>query len=818
MKQAELIETGVNWFKSKDWTPFPYQVDTWKSYLQGYEGLVNAPTGTGKTYAMGIAILLEFLKNNALKTKISETKGLQAIWITPIRALSTEIQSALQEACDDLGIEWQIAVRTGDTSANEKEKQKKTAPEFLITTPESLHLLIASKGYQQYFKKLKCIVVDEWHELIGSKRAVQVELALSRLRSICPSLKTWGISATIGNLDEALEVLMGNYFLTGKNKIIKGNINKEIKITTVLPDEIEQFPWAGHLGITMLEKVLPIIKKSKTTLLFTNTRSQSEIWYQRILAYSPDLAGVMALHHGSISKEMRAWVENALHKEKLKLVVCTSSLDLGVDFRPVETIIQVGSPKGVARFIQRAGRSGHQPGAVSHIYFVPTHSLELIEASALRKGIENQVIESRQPFIRSFDVLIQYLMTLAVSEGFSPAEIYREVRSTFSYNSIDEDEWYWVLQFISTGGESLHAYQEYKKVEVENGKYKINNRGIAMRHRLSIGTIVGDNIMQVKYMSGSLIGTIEEWFITKLNPGDVFWFSGRSLELVKIKSPVAYVRRAGKSKGKVPSWMGGRMPLSSQLSALLRESINESLNRNTTEVELQKINPLIQKQQEVSIVPTHHQFLIEKIKTREGYHVFMFPFEGRFVHEGIASLVAYRIAQIQPISFSIALNDYGFELLSDQDIPIEDALELDLFSMEHLLENLQASLNATEMARARFRDIAAIAGLTFKGYPGNYISNKHLQSSSRLFFDMFLEYDPNNLLFKQAYQEVLEFQLEETRMREALKRINQQEIKLVYPKKPTPFAFPILVDRLREKLTSEKLEERIKRMKLQLEG
>ena len=818
MRQAELIEVGVNWFKSKGWQPFPYQKETWQSYLSGYQGLVNAPTGTGKTYALGVAILLEFIKIKNQKIKAAQTKGLQAIWITPIRALSWEIQSAMQQACHDLGVDWQVAVRTGDTSASEREKQKRNVPEFLITTPESLHLLLASKNYRKIFKNLRCLVADEWHELLGSKRAVQVELAVSHLKYLCPQLRVWGISATIGNLDEALQVLLGTDYHQTKHKIVRGNIDKQIRLTTLLPEEIEKFPWAGHLGILLLDQVVPIIKNSRTTLLFTNTRSQSEIWYQRILSHSPDLAGIMALHHGSISKEMRGWVEQALHDEKLKLVVCTSSLDLGVDFRPVETIIQVGSPKGVARFIQRAGRSGHRPGAVSHIYFVPTHSLELIEASALRKGMQQQKVESRQPFIRSFDVLVQYLLTLAVSGGFHPASIYQQVKQTFSFNSLEPDEWYWVLQFVTTGGESLHAYQEYQKVEVEDGIYKITNRGIAMRHRLSIGTIVGDNIMQVKFMSGKLIGTIEEWFITKLNIGEVFWFAGRNLELVSFKPPVAYVRKSKKKKGKVPSWMGSRMPLSSQLSALLRESINDALNENTQEVELQKVRPLIEKQQEMSVVPTDKEFLIEKIETREGYHVFFYPFEGRFVHEGLASLLAYRIAMIRPITFSIALNDYGFELLSDQEIPIEEALELDLFSMENLMEDLQASMNSNEMARTKFRDIASIAGLTFKGFPGKNISDKHLQSSARLFFDMFMEYDPHNLLFRQAYQEVLEFQLEEQRMQEALRRINQQKLVLTNPEKPTPFAFPILVDRLsREKLSSETLEERVKKMKLQLE-
>src|SRR4051812_28019389 len=279
---------------------------------------------------------------------------------------------------------------------------------------------------------------------------------------------------------------------------------------------MEKYPWAGHLGIKLAEKVIPIINSSRTTLIFINTRGMSEMWYQTLLTIAPDLAGAIALHHGSIERELRTWVEEALHAGTLKAVVCTSSLDLGVDFRPVETIIQVGSPKGVARFLQRAGRSGHQPGALSRIYFLPTHSLELIEASAVREAMHRKIVEDRYPYIRSFDVLVQYLVTLAVSNGFRSEDIFNEVKTTFSYQSISPEEWDWALRFITTGGESLTAYDEYRKVEFENGLYKVENRRIAQKHRLSIGTIVGDVSLNVRFLSGKNLGTIEEGFISSL--------------------------------------------------------------------------------------------------------------------------------------------------------------------------------------------------------------------------------------------------------------------------------------------------------------
>lgn len=807
------LKVGKDWFEKMGWKPFAFQLEAWDAYLNGKSGLVNAPTGSGKTYSLMMPIILEFLKNHPT-TKSQKASGLQAIWITPIRALSKEIEISANRLVEGLDVTFRIGVRSGDTKLTERARQKTKPPQLLITTPESLHLLLAGKNYAEFFQNLKVVVSDEWHELMGSKRGVQIELGLSRLKAIAPELKVWGISATIGNMDEAVEALLGNYYVPGRFQIVRADIKKQVEVEAVMPDSLERMPWAGHLGIHLLSKVIEIVKNSNSTLIFTNTRSFAEIWYQKMLDKAPELSGLIAMHHGSISQELRNWVEDQLHQGKLKAVVCTSSLDLGVDFRPVETVVQVGSPKGVARFLQRAGRSGHQPGAISKIYFVPTHSLELIEAAGLREAIRQNIVEDRFPYVRSFDVLMQYLITLAVSDGFRPDEIYQEIKGTFSFSSVSEEEWNWLLSFITTGGDSLQAYNEYRKVVVDNGVYRVENRNIGMRHRLSIGTIVGDASLHIRFVSGKYLGTIEEYFISRLNPGDVFWFAGRNLELVRIKEMEVHVRKTNKKSGAVPSWQGGRMPLSSQMSEMIRYKINEVVLGKINDEELRFLGPLFDLQRERSFLPGSNDFLIEYLESSEGYHVLMYPFEGRFVHEGMAALVAYRIAQIQPITFSIAMNDYGFELLSDQPIPIEEAVETDVLGTENLSRDIQASINSIEMARRKFRDIAAISGLVFKGYPGKPVKDKHLQSSSQLFFNVFNDYEAHNLLLRQAYEEVMDFQLEEARMRKALERIARQKIIITTPDKPSPFAFPIMVDRLREKLTTEKLEDRIRKMAL----
>ncbi len=799
--------------------PFLFQQQSWQQILNKKSGLVNAPTGYGKTFSVFLGAVIDFINGHPANYQSKKNNGLQLVWITPLKALAKDIGRAMEEVIFELDMQWKVGVRNGDTSIADRQKQKRSMPEVLIITPESLHLLLAQKDHPAVFENLKIIAVDEWHELLGSKRGVQVELAISRIVHLPKKNKSmlWGISATIGNLEQAKEVLLSP--LKEEGIIIKAKLDKKIAVHSIYPDEIEKYPWAGHLGLKLIDKVLPIIYNSRTTLIFINTRGMSERWYQSLLEADPELSGVIALHHGSIEQALRLWVEDALHEGKLKAVICTASLDLGVDFRPVETVIQVGSPKGVARFLQRAGRSGHQPGSVSEIHFLPTHSLELMEAAALKQAIKENIIESKEPRLLCYDVLIQYLSTLAVGDGFFPDIIFEEVRTTHCYKEITVDEWKAILHFITDGGNALQAYDDYKKIEIIDGLYKITNRRIAMRHRMHIGTIVSDAMMKVKFLSGGYIGVIEEWFISRLNPGDVFTLSGRNLEFVAIKDMTAMVRKSSSKKSIIPSWQGGRMPLSANLGMMLRKKLDEASDeKNTNKAEeIKVLAPLLDLQKELSQLPKQNQLLIEHIETKDGFHLFVYPFEGRLVHESMAAILAWRISKITPITFSFAMNDYGFELLSDQPIPVDDSNVYELFSTENLFADIQRSVNSTEMARRKFRDISVIGGLVFQGYPGEKVKARHLQNSASLLFNVFAEYDPGNLLIKQAYAEVMEQQMEEERLRNMLDRIQGSEIIITFPQRLTPFCFPLKVDSLRETLTSEKLEDRIRKMKEQLE-
>jgi ATP-dependent Lhr-like helicase len=721
----------------------------------------------------------------------------------------------LNAPIDQLELPWTVQARTSDTSSTLRTRQGKKLPTALVTTPESLTLLLARDHAQDGFEHLQAVIVDEWHELLGTKRGVQVELALARLRRFRPNLRTWGISATLGNLPEAARALCGP---TVSPRLVHGETPKSIRIDTTFPGEDGRLPWAGHLGLALVPQVLQAIAESQSTLIFTNTRAQTEIWYQALLAAQPDFAGVIALHHSSLDRRVRTFVEQGLKEGTLRAVVCTSSLDLGVDFAPVDRVLQVGSPKGVARLLQRAGRSGHRPGIESRVTCVPTNVLEFVEIAAARDAALAGQIESRPALSKPLDVLIQHAVTCALGGGFDDQELFEEVRTTLAYQHLTPEEWGWVLDFVVRGGESLRAYPDYARVRMgEDGIFRVESPLMARRHRMSIGTIVGEGSLQVRLQRGGVLGSVEESFIARLKPGDVFQFAGRFLKLVRVQEMTAWVRIAKATTGSVPRWMGSRMPLSGELSSAVRTKLSEARRGVYTGPEMQAVRPILELQRRRSQIPDHSELLIEQLRSREGHHLFFFPFEGRAVHEGLASLLAHRIAQRRPITFTMAFNDYGFELLSAQPVNLDAALAEGLLGTDSLEADILASLNSTELARRAFREIARIAGLVFPGMPGQGKTAKQLQASSNLFFQVFSEYDPENLLLTQARREVLDRQLELSRLQSALRRMQQAEHLRMIPERPTPMAFPLLVDRLRQSLSSEKLADRVARMQAEFE-
>jgi ATP-dependent helicase Lhr and Lhr-like helicase len=647
---------------------------------------------------------------------------------------------------------------------------------------------------------------------------VQAQPRQRELRRFQPGLVTWGLSATLGNLEEAMQVLCGPAE-DPPPRLVRGRVEKTLIIDTLIPPDPGKYTWAGHLGAGMQLPVVEEIERSGTTLVFTNVRSQAEIWYQLLLQARPEWAGHIALHHGSLDKSTREWVEQGLKEGTLRAVVATSSLDLGVDFLPVERVLQVGSAKGVARMLQRAGRSGHAPGRPSRVTLVPTNTLEIIEAAAARRAAHAGRVEKRESPTKPLDVLVQHLVTVALGGGFRADELYQEVTTAWAYRGLTRAEFDWAVAFCERGGESLGAYPEYHRIARDDeGIYRVGDAGVAKRHRLGIGTIVSDAAMQVKYMTGAPIGTIEEGFIARLRKGDCFFFAGRLLEFVRVQDMAAYVRKATRNKGTVPAWMGSKMALSTELGDAVLEMMQSAAQGNFLEPELEAARPMLLTQQRLSKIPTPHTLLVEAYRSREGQHLYIYPFAGRNVHLGLASLLAWRLAREQPNTFSISINDYGLELVSAAPFDMEPVTSQQVFAATDLLHDVLASLNSTELAQRRFREIARVAGLISTGYPGQKKSARQLQASSALFFEVFRKYDAGNLLLNQAEQEVLSQELELSRLAATLGSMRSKRVDFAALRHPSPMSLPLMVERFREKLSTETLQARLERILRDMEA
>jgi ATP-dependent helicase Lhr and Lhr-like helicase len=795
----------IRWFAKQHWPVADFQRQAWAAYARGASGLISAPTGAGKTLAAFGGPLLQAEGHH---------EPLRVLWITPMRALAGDTAENLQRAVDALESGWTVERRTGDTGSAARARQRKRLPQVLVTTPESLCLLLSYPDLLPQWAGLKAVVVDEWHELLGSKRGVQVELALSRMRTLAPRLQTWGLSATLGNLDEARDALLG----PGRSGLLIGaDLPKTLDVQTLLPPTIERFPHAGHMGLVCLPQVVDALHAAETTLIFTNTRAQAERWHDALGMAAPELA--IGLHHGSLDAAHRAAMEDGLRRGRLRAVVATSSLDLGVDFRPVDQVIQIGGPKGVARLLQRAGRSGHRPGATSRILCVPANTLEIAEFAAARAALAARELEARRPVRGALDVLAQHVVTLALTGRVTAEAILAEVRRTHAYADLGTEDWHWVLTFLTKGGAALAAYPQFHKLAVrDDGVLYVPDATLARRHRMSVGTITADAMMKVAFVSGAGIGQVEESFIARLRPGESFLFGGRRLTLLRVKDMVAQVRVGGRSQT-IPRFAGGKMPLSSTLAnALERLMAQHAAGMLDTEVpEHTAVAPLFDLQAQVSALPLPGSLLVERTRSREGDHLFVYPFAGRHAHEGLSALLAWRFAQQAPASFTFSFNDYGFELLTRTLPPLSADEIRALLSPEAFATDLLASLNAAEMAKRHFREIARIAGLVFEGYPGAGKSLKQVQLSSGLLFDVLSRYDAPNRLLRQALDEVLERQLDRPRMLAALQAAQHDRIELVETPRLSPLAFPLWAERINSQLSSENALARIQRMAAELE-
>lgn len=807
-QRRQLLES---WFRDRNTQPFAFQKDAWRGHAQGESLLICAPTGHGKTLAALGGPLLACGDPPPHDPDLERQVGaLKLLWITPMRALANDLARALEEPVEAVRPDWQVEARTGDTASHVKQRQRKRPPQVLVTTPESLSLWLTYPEWRELFGGLEAVVVDEWHELAGSKRGVQVQLALARLFAARPDLRVTGLSATLGQPALALDVLTSGAPEGAARRVLEAPAPKRIEVCTLLPAEAKGLPWGGHLGLQLVPEVLAeldALPEGRCALLFTNTRAQAERWFEVLLEQRPLWAGELQLHHGSLDAGVRRFVERSLAEGKVRAVVSTSSLDLGVDFRAVSTVFQIGSPKGIGRLAQRAGRSGHGPGETSRVCCVPTQALEVLEFAAARSALDQQRYEPVRPPTAPLDVLIQHLVTAACGGGFAPEELLAEVRRTHAYRDLDEASWAFACDFVRFGGETLQAYKRYSKVAERRGLWRVRSHRVARDHRLQIGTITADSSVEVVLQGGGgRLGTLEDRFAGRLAKGDRFRFAGFDLEYVRQKGDRILVKKSkGQPQSLVPRWMGGRMPLSSRLS----EAMLERLGGANDDPELSYLQPLLSRQRELSELPSPRTCLFESCETPDGHHWFVFPFAGRLVHDGCAALVSWRLTRWTTLSVSTYVNDYGFQLTTRKPLDLDPEAWRELLTETHLAADLEACAGGSHLAKRKFREVARIAGLLADGPPGARRRERDLWVSSNLLYDTFETYEPDHLLLSQAKREVLEEQLEWARLESCLQQVHERDWRFHATPALTPLAFSIWAEQIRERYSSESVDQRL---------
>ncbi|MFK7741331.1 MAG: ligase-associated DNA damage response DEXH box helicase [Planctomycetota bacterium] len=824
MAEASL-ELLRGWMRSRGWQPLAHQEEAWSARLAGSDGLVCVPTGMGKTYAAYFGALAQVLECFAAGGKAGR-RGLRILWITPLRAMARDIEAALRAPVEELGFAVEVASRIGDTSAYRKRKLRERMPTVLLTTPESLSILLSYEDAAEKFADVQTVVVDEWHELASSKRGTQTELALARMRGFSPALRTWALSATLGNVEELARVAAG-VAGTAPIAVVRSEHRADVRIRSVLGPDDAQLPWFGFLGGAMFDAVIDALDPSISTLLFTNTRNQAERWYRALLERRPEWFEQLALHHGSIDGEERARIESGLDSGRVTLVVCTSSLDLGVDFTPVQRVVQIGSARGIAQLLQRAGRSGHRPGVPSEVWMVPTHAMQLLEIEALRRAVEAGEIEARRPLIAPLDVLVQHLVTCAVGGGFVAEDLFAELRGTHAYKDLSQATFDRALAFVADGGEALDAYPRYQRIGRDGKRWVVREASLARDHRMAIGTITADSSMRVRYLNGGTLGNIEERFLTRVRVGDRFVFAGRVLELVAIRDMEVRVRAAKGSTDHVPKWVGGRLPLSDslaratvQLFAELRGKLGRGLAAGQVDAglfgpEVARAAPILKLQAERSQLPGA-RVLAECTETAEGSHLFLFPFGGQLAHQGLAALLAERLGRRAEVTFALSANDYGIELLASGGFAFAKHLaEPSLWDVERLDEDAMAAVNAAELGRRQFREIARVAGLVQEGVGRFRKGARQLQTSAGLLYDVFEKHEPDHLLLQQVRAEVLQRQFDRDRLAGILARCGKDGVEIVTCDRPSPLAFPLLLERVEARVSTESQQRRVERIKEQ---
>ena len=763
------------WLKKKGWSLYDHQIETLSLIKEGFDVILHAPTGGGKTIGGFMPSIDDFINNNY------KSQEFHTLYISPLKALTTDVQRNLLNPINDLKINIKVETRTSDTSTYNKAKQIKKPPNFLMTTPESFALLMARTDVINLFKNLKFVIIDELHTFFDSKRGHLLSLNVARLRSIKP-FQVIGLSATLKNTTLAKKYLSNN-----KNTKLVSTHSKVAPEITIL-NSGNRIPWSGHSPRYALSEIYSEILKFKSSILFVNTRAQAEILFESLWAINNKNKKI-AIHHGSLEKELRKKVEKEIVEGHVECVVATSSLDLGLDWGNIDLVMQIGAPKGVARLVQRIGRANHTINTPSRAILVPTNCFEYVECIAAKECVELNFLEDEIYSEGSLDVLAQHIVGVAISQKFKKEDLYKQIKEAWPYRNLNIEDFEKTLSFVENGGYSLQAYEEYSRLRRDGEYYEIRDKSLVTKYKMNIGTIVEAEMLRLR-VGNRYLGNIEEWFISGLSAGDTFIFGGKRLMFEKVIGNIAYAKITALEHQKIPSFKGGNLPLSTHLSKTVRKIFSKRLEAVDLPDSLKKWSEL---QTKFSSFPKENEFLVETFKRKNGkhekYYMAVHPFEGRNTHQTLGFLILRRIKKLGVQPFGFVANDYSILFSFSKEIEDIDFL----FSQDILIEDLYEWLEETPLIKRLFREIAIISGLIYKNLPGNQKTGKQVTFNTDLIYEVLRKHEPHHILLKITTENAKKDLVDLDRLSTFLFRI-KNKIKINKLNRASALAFSLLFE------------------------
>ena len=783
-----LPDRFTDWFAARGWSPRPHQLAVLQGIHEHPSVLLTAPTGGGKTLAGFLPTLVDLARQAP-----GLSRPLHTLYLSPLKALAVDVRRNLETPVEEMGLPIRAESRTGDTPQSRRQRQRRYPPDILLTTPEQLALLLAYRDADRYFAGLRYVVVDELHAMAPNKRGDLLALGLARLRSLAPDVRFIGLSATVADIDG----LLGFVGAGREAALIDGGPGPvpEIRIHS----SKVRVPWSGHLTRHALPEVYEAIRRSKTALVFVNTRAQAEIIFHALWRMNDDNLAI-ALHHGSLAPEQRRKVEAAMVRGELRAVVCTATLDLGIDWGAVDQVIQIGAPKGLSRLVQRIGRSNHRMNEPSRALLVPSNRFEVLECQAAAAAVRQGELDAEPRREGGLDVLAQHLLGMACAAPFDADAQYAETIRAAPYRALSRSDFDRVVDFVATGGYALRRYERYHRLtRDEDGRYKVANPMVARQYRLNVGTIVEAPMIHVKLRRGRILGQVEEWFIEQLEVGDTFAFAGEILQFEGLRETTATVTRAASAEPSVPSYYGGKFPLSTYLAARVRQLLSDEERQRDLPPQVKE---WLRLQRWRSVLPGPDDLLVETFPRGGKHYLVCYPFEGRLAHQTLGMLMTRRMerAGYRPMGF--VASEYALAVWSLHEVIDPDPL----FGEDMLGDDLEEWLAESNLMKRTFRNVAVIAGLIERRHPGQEKTGRQLTISSDLIYDVLRQYEPDHILLRATYADAATGLLDIQRLATMLARVQGRITHRVLDR-VSPLAVPLMLEIGREPVHGEATDD-----------